>query len=941
MSDSALTDKARLTALAVGTAKGLLALFFHGLIHGGLLDLSSAKWQLLTVLFLALLAGFGTARITRSRLEGIAGRLGIRAGLCCALAAGAAINLIATLNALSAGTAALESALKARMWLALVVSLAAILPAVLCGFVGGLFGSHLKTAKSAADLPSNEPKQISWLRWATLGVMSASLLGLLAPLVFLGRSPKVDPPAITVSHNAPPPFQYEPPPGIESAKIGEIQPDITKVIEGIKSDSPVSLSADGRLLAYCDTSSGSLAIGVYDLNHFQKIASIQLPAYPQEPLVWSPDQKSLACTIGNGSDRQIWILRVADAKSIALPRPPGRDTPGGELFWWQQHELVFFPTDEAPLVFDLAKLVLKPIDESPFFTQLDASAKRQWLEGPRTSLPSQKAWKLDVRTVIRSVTPPPRRRPETDWELFGDSICAMSHPDLPLSYGFDSLVVNDGSKLLCAADGSKLIRLGNGQAEVTFMKKAEAPALHFEVSMPLADDAIKVTAWKQHVADGELCVLVCAPLINPLNHQVVGPDYQQVRGIAQLVEWKGRNAIFVMQTYSRPILSTDIATTLHAWVDGHKTIWKESAINDWWKAIQPLARALPEKLADLYMPTLLALNADSSPLVVVKAPERHRPAPKTQAPTAALIPSPLSQSPFSMLGSGSNSNLFPQGNPSVPAISEPARVTEAAVKEFIAAHHTKASQGDVSGMVADYDQIVDFLDKGKISKDMILAEETAHRQKWIKSSEKILGQVLAFSDAGLWRAIYTIEFYNENAAGDWHRGQADLTVTMASNIGRLMIIAQKAKVHDMVDSKTMGKPSAANTTGQRNVSITVPKPCYVCVTKAGDYAGLEFIDQISFVNGITWHRTYRELSGNGKVVNTCRAIYEGNGGVSADRRSSSIYVGSQGWARSLGTPEFVRACEKSAASLVGVQFHFQFNSEGIVEDHGLVFHLHK
>ena len=951
VSDSAqsfITDKPRLIALAFGIGTGLVAMLFHGLITSGLLGLPPANWHLLTVLFLALLAGFGTAWVSRSRLQGVAGRLGIRTALYCALAAGAALDLIATLNALGAATAGSESVLKTRMWLVLAVSLAAILPAVLCGFVGGLLGSQFRMAKSPEEPSSDDPKAIPWIRWATLGVMSASLLGLLAPLVFLGRSPKVNPPAITVSHNVPPPFQYEPPPGIESAKIGEIQPDITKVIEGIESDSPVSLSADGRLLAYCDTSSGSPAIGIYDLNHFQKITSIQVPAFPQEPPAWSPDQKSLACTIGSGSDRQIWVLRVADAKSISLPLPPGRDTPGGDLFWWQQHELVFFPTDEAPLVFDLAKLVLKPIDESPYFTKLDAAAKRQWLEGPRTSLPSQKGWKLDVRTVIRSVTPPPRRKPETDWELFGDSICAMSHPDLPVSFGFDSLVVNDGSKLLCAADGSKLIRLGNGQAEVTFMKKAAAPALHFEVSMPQADDAIKEAEWKQHVSDGELCVLVCAPLINPLNHQVVGPDYQQVRGIAQLVEWKGRNAIFVMQTYSRPIQSTDIATTLHAWADGHKTIWKETAINDWWKSIQPLARALPEKLADLYMPTLLALNASASPLVVVKAPERHRPAPKTQAPAAALIPSPLSQSPFSMLGSGgaANSALSPQGTPSVSAPSpatpvSPHPLTEVEVKEFISAHHTKASQGDVAGMVADYDQIVDFLDKGKISKDVILAEETAHRQKWIKGSEKILGQVLAFSDAGLWRAIYTIEFYNENAAGDWHRGQADLTVTMASNIGRLMIISQKAKVHDMVDSKTMGKPSAANTTGQSNVSITVPKPCYVCVTKAGDYAGLEFIDQISFVNGITWHRTYREVSGNGKVVNTCRAIYEGNGGVSADRRSSSIYVGSQGWARNLGTPEFVRACEKSAASLVGVQFHFQFNSEGMVEDHGLVFHLHK
>ena len=803
MSDSALTDKARLTALAVGTATGLLALFFHGLINRGLLDLSPPKCQLLTMLFLALLAGIATVRISHLRLQGIAGRLGIRAGLYCAVAAGAAISLIATVNALGAGTAALESALKARMWLTLAVSLAAILPAVLCGFVGGLFGSHLRMAKAAADLPSNEPKQIPWLRWATLGVMIASFLGLLAPVTFVGRAPKVDPIAIAIRNTAPS-FHYQTPSGIESAKIGEIQPDITKVIESIESDSPVSLSADGRLLAYCDRSSGSPAISVYDLNLFHKITSIQVPAFPQESLAWSPDQKSLACTILNNSSRLIWILRIAEARATSLPRPPGRDTPGGEVFWWQAQELVFFPTDESPLVFDLEKLRLKPIDDSTFFSKLDEDAKRQWQNGPRASLPSQKGWKLDVRTVISSAVPPPRRSPEKDWELFGASICSMSHPNLPVAFGFDSLVVDENTKVLCTSDGSKLIRLKNGRAEVTYMRKSAAPAFHFEVSMPSAEDVPKEYKWKRHVTDGELCVLVCAPLVNPLNHQVVGPDYQQVRGIAQLVEWKDRKAVFVMQVYGSPIHPTDIATTLHAWNDGHKTIWDEASVKDWWSAITPIVRELPETLPDLYIPTLLAFNADESPFPVVKAAERHRPVSQAPAPSVALNPSPLSQSPFSMLGSASaaNSALFSQGTSSVTTPASVSRqLTETEVKEFIVAHHDKAAQGRVTDMVADYDQTVDFLDKGRLSRDAIQAEETAQRQKWPRGSEKILGPVTVSKDGGLWKATYSIQFHNENTVGEWILGQADLTITMTSNMGRLIIISQKAKVHDVTSSK--------------------------------------------------------------------------------------------------------------------------------------------
>lgn len=799
-----------LSADLIGAACGSTALLLHGVLTRLPLSQVYALTVMSGLLSLAVLASLLTVLtkpshlISRSKATGIAVQLGCRSGIRAVLVGGAGLVFLVACHAFAAPTAAAEFNLKARLWLTWAVVVAALLPGVFGGLVGGILGAKVIAGRlpTTVEKPATSVAAASWLRPLSLGTLLLASAGLASPLLFLLRSPKVDPPAITASPHAPSPFLYETPPGIQSAKIGELQPAITKIIEGIRQEAPVSLSVDGRWLAYGDTTAGGPAIGVYDLNHFQKIASIQVPDYPQESLAWSPDFKSLACSLGNGGDRRIWILRVAGAKSIALPRPPGRDTPGGELFWWQEHELVFFPTDEPPLVFDLAKLVLKPLGDSSFFTQLDAAAKHRWLEGPRTSLPSQKGWKLEVRTVIRSVVPPPRRKPDTDWAMFGDSILAMSHPDLPVSYGFDSLVVSEGSKVLCAADGSKVIRLGNGRAEVTYMKQAAAPPLHFEVSMPLADDAIQKPEWKQHVVDGEICVLVCAPLINPLNHQVVGPDFQQVRGIAQLVEWQGRRAVFVMQTYGRPIQSTDIATTLHAWADGRQTIWKQPVVKDWWTAIQPVARELPKTLADLYMPTLLTLKADASPFAVVKAAERHRPAAMSSASPAALIPSPLSENSIAALDADFSSAASPQGTPSVPGLSPAAPITSApvtvdGVKEFIVAHHTKAAQGDVAGMAADYDQTVDFLDKGRLSRDAILAEETAQRQKWPRSSERILGPVVVSHEGGLWTASYTLEFYDENAAGEWHRGQVDLTMTMTSQIGVLIIISQKGRVHDV------------------------------------------------------------------------------------------------------------------------------------------------
>lgn len=111
----------------------------------------------------------------------------------------------------------------------------------------------------------------------------------------------------------------------------------------------------------------------------------------------------------------------------------------------------------------------------------------------------------------------------------------------------------------------------------------------------------------------------------------------------------------------------------------------------------------------------------------------------------------------------------------------------------------------------------------------------------------------------------------------------------------LQILGPLTKKTCKVDQGTPTSLSPPAQQHPQGFSITVPKPCFVSMTEAKEAHLIEFIDQISFVNGITWHRTYRELSPDGKVLNSCRAIYDGCGGVSQDRGSAWIYVGSQDW----------------------------------------------
>lgn len=776
---------ARLRADLIGAVCGCMVLPLHGVLRHLPLGQMYSLTAMGGLLIMALLAGFVTVLTQPAHLQspsraiGIGIQLGLRAGARAVVVGGALLTLLAALNVLAAFNAEAELQLKSRLWLTWLVAIAAVLPGVFVGLVGGALGARLVANRIAtAVVAASTPADALWLRREFYGVVLLALAGLGCPLIVLNRAPIID--ASPMAGSLPLPFHYETPAALKTARLGQIQPAFTKTIDGVAEDAAMSLSPDGRLLAFC-TNQSPPAITVFDLERFQPLCSFPVPAFPRSNLCWSPAMKRLACTLpSREKESRLWILDLPGKQAIELPRPRHRDTPDGELSWWTEKEVAFFPADEAPLVLDLVKLTLQPAADAAFLQAADAATRQRLLKGPAVTIPASQEWRLDVTTVLSSMVPPPRRQPEAPWHLRGGSLCALAHPTQPVAHGFPALPVREGMRLFCAPDGSKLIRIEDDRAEVTYMQVAEASACQFEVVMPVSVAEMHDAALQQQISTRELCALVYAPLVNPLNHQTVGPDHARVKALVRLLEWQGRRAVFATVTLVEAVTATDVISTLHTWQNGSLTP-RPATGPDWWAAVNVLAEsslaAVPAGavLSALETPLPLTLTPTAAALVVTQAE------PRAVVPAAAPAPLfPMPASPTALIIPGAAHEL-----------------NDADVRAFVREHHRKASLGDVDGMTLDYHDRVDFLDKGQLTQDAIHAQEAQQRLHWPTSSEAIVGDIALEHAGAAWTAAYTIEFANATHAGESQRGQADLTLTVIATAGGLRITSQKASVHDV------------------------------------------------------------------------------------------------------------------------------------------------
>ncbi|TDU80787.1 hypothetical protein EI77_00084 [Prosthecobacter fusiformis] len=399
---------------------------------------------LILIMAVAGCSGFALVTIGRSLLEkatlsvGIGCQLGLKAGWQSALMAGAILSVLSTWNVLAAPNSSEEAFLKTRMWFTWYVCLAALLPSVFCGFIGGAIGARLARSRIPSDLDSRPASAAHGYKWPFRLLSWLSFLLLASPLVFLGREPKIDPPPVIVATlpstpvPAPSPFKYDVPAELSQSSFNQFRVGFVKTIGNVADSRAMSLSPDGRLFAYCSQRDGNSSITAFDLHAFKPVANFIVPGHPADSLVWSPDMKRLACLCRDGSaSASLWILSLEDGLAVELPRPPEADVPAGEFFWWSAEELAFFSPDETPLIFRLDTLAFAPLDDSKFIEGKSEQEKMRWIEGPRFELPSSSHWQFQIAAGVLSNQPPPRKNQGAPWQWNQSFFCSFADPQSP------------------------------------------------------------------------------------------------------------------------------------------------------------------------------------------------------------------------------------------------------------------------------------------------------------------------------------------------------------------------------------------------------------------------------------------------------------------------------------------------------------------------------
>jgi hypothetical protein len=242
-----------------------------------------------------------------------------------------------------------------------------------------------------------------------------------------------------------------------------------------------------------------------------------------------------------------------------------------------------------------------------------------------------------------------------------------------------------------------------------------------------------------------LVVMLCAPIINPLNRKTVGADLSRIKALIGIESWKDTTAtMWLKEDYGELPSASDVVAFMGKIENGH--IVPLPQFSEWWSPISDV------KSGD--------------------APERVAPIP----PKESSKPEP----------------------PPPPKPEPPSTLTIAQInllRAFIHGHHAKSSRNDVNGLVADYADRVDHFEKGVVTREAIRAEELEYHGPGVKVTE-VLTEEPKLSEIGnkSYGAKYTIRFERTNAVnGKWARGTADVELTIELTNDGPRIVRQKAK----------------------------------------------------------------------------------------------------------------------------------------------------
>jgi hypothetical protein len=780
-----LPSRYRFQADLIGAACGILCFPLAFIIACWHPVFSDGLSVLLPVIGLSLAAGFITALRPANisspphQAFSFAVRAGARSGLLSALVA-CAMTVLATRVSFSPFAA----------WMSLLASALSILPGAFFGMLGSAFATAIRPPLQN----SNDGALPSGTNARTFPVMpcavTLALVGFGSPLI--PKSPEPVTPGkhteapIAAPHAVPTPqpFRYAMPAGLATADASRWQVQTVRSIGRIADRTPAAFSPNSEFLAYV-TDGNPSHVAITNLNTATTVATFTPPS-SLSYLSFSPDSQRLFF-VTNDEPHRIGIFEIAGTRSIILPQPKNAAVPDGEVFWWTNEEVAFFLPDQSSKVLSLETLELDDLSASPKWKSLSEAQQKKWQTSPLYSLPASAAWKFEPRLVIGTAETP-ETQGTSKWPIQSGSALAVTDRSHVYSHLFPDIDMRPNDRFIGASDGSKIVRIRDHQAVAFYFTTRETQPLVLKVKMPNRPEE---DAQKQAIApalsDGVLCAMIYAPLVNPLNQKVIGPDRQQVKGLVRFASWKGQDAELWLDEEFQTVSTGDVVADLHTWTNSVADLIPALALHRWWTQLD----SIENDSRDI---AKLPARHDAEPLRsqleyafmahagILRLEGASRPASRSVASLASSAPSPT----LSSLATPK-----PAGDEATSESDTP----ETAVRLFISRHHVKSNLNGWTTMMDDYADKVNYLNNGVVDRAFILKDETLSRRKFTRYSENITSAIVVTRlSPARFEARYKLSFNGTKTDNQPYAGISDTILLVELTPHGPKIVQQKANV---------------------------------------------------------------------------------------------------------------------------------------------------
>ena len=688
-------------------------------VQGTLLD--NPAWILASIIFLASVAGFVAGGTSAS--VGLLPSLATRAGAWAAGLAGLVAAAMIAFMGRSTGSTFLVSR-------AIVGGALSVLPGVFYGTISAAIAAVVFVRPTDKTTALTFPPAVEW---ALRSVIAAIVgIGVFLPVPPPSRIVQAAPVLPASLRPAVDSFAYSAVPELDTARAARWHLSKIWPLHGLNTG-VWALSHDARSLA-CLTADGR-SIRIYDLHAPQGFSSI--PVGQRVDLVsFSPNaQRLFFCSAG--SDATLAIAEIGTGGVATLPKPKGGLMSSvARLLWWKEYEVLMLAANDRPSILNLDDLEIDPAEEVATWKDTPAEMKVRitremtgfWSDSPR--------WQWAFKPFIWGTDPV-----ATGLGMTRHQVLAMSDPERDVSILFGPLAT-ESVKIFPCLDGSKALFMANDTVRICYFDIAPAPPLAWSLAMPCAPgDGAGGGALDKALKAGTLAAVVYAPMINPLNQRVVGPQRGQVKAVVKFKEWKDRSAsIYVWRSFA-PIADGDVIGDVCAWSEMQPELFSLGTPHAWWAALPR-----PDQGAEdiTKVPTLAERKKQEE---AVKAEEEAKRAESevADAKVKKEREAKAAEEEKKRLAAMPKGAVFssPLGAQSVPPPQWPASFDprEEQVRSFIRIHHQKSRVGDVAGMISDYAIKVDYFDKGLVTPGWIMQDEQKYHASHTVLEETVIDPI--------------------------------------------------------------------------------------------------------------------------------------------------------------------------------------------------------